>query len=90
MQNLKPLAAQGARAGGLRGAVSGRGSVLSKDTSKQSISPLKKRVETVESKGKITNNDGSGDGETSPTKRRKDELESPTTKKDNRVSIINY
>ena len=81
MQSIKPLAVKrnqkesespSARTGGLRGAVSGRGSVLSKETSKQSISPLKKRVEVTESKGKITG-DGSGDGDTSPTKRRKEE-----------------
>lgn len=48
MKQIKPLASVGARAAGLRGAVSGRGSVLSKDSSKQSVLPMKKRAEIVD------------------------------------------
>lgn len=47
---------ESAKTKNLRGAVSGRGSVMSKDTSKTSVSPLKKRLN--DSKGNLKNANG--------------------------------
>jgi hypothetical protein len=71
----------------LRGKVNGRNSNLSKDQSKQSISPLKKRID--DSKSRFAG-EGSGDGE-SPSKRREESNESPNefkSKKESRVSLV--
>ena len=70
----------------LRGTVSGRNSNLSKEPSKNSISPLKRRIDDSKSRfgGEV-----SGDGE-SPTKKPRDDSESPNemkSKKESRVSL---